>query len=210
MVRSSGSERRISSEPQTAARADEGGHAASRRDRSCARAPSWLTLACAVSSCLAWALCRSCPSIGSRVRSALWQRMPTSEVGWPSYRSFPGTGNGCGYPSISATALGCDTDGPVRPHTPDAPLSHAAITCTFGANGADVEAQITDQAECGPDQSALATFGLNWHPVSRLPAAGSKGIADGETMTLTCILDKGPSVMSVMDAGGAYYGNQIC
>jgi hypothetical protein len=111
---------------------------------------------------------------------------------------------------ISATALGCDTGGPVKLHEPKAPLSHAGITCTFGANGADVETQITDQAECGPDRSALATFGLNWYPISRFSAAGSKGIADGETMTLTCILDKGPSVMTVMDAGGAYYGNQVC
>jgi len=119
-----------------------------------------------------------------------------------------------GYPGItvqiSATSLGCDTDGPVKPHAPKAPAAQAGSTCTFGANGADVEAQFTDQPECGPDQSALASFGLNWYPISRLSAAGSDGTADGETMTLTCTLDKGASVMTVMDAGGAYYGNQIC
>jgi hypothetical protein len=111
---------------------------------------------------------------------------------------------------VSATSLGCDTDGPVKQPASAAPASQGETTCAFGANGVDVEVQLTNQAECGPDQSALASFGLNWYPISRLAAVGSAGAADGEMMALTCILDKGASVMTVMDAGGAYYGNQIC
>lgn len=97
----------------------------------------------------------------------------------------------------------------LRAHPPISPAT-AGTTCIFGANGVDVEVQFTDQPSCAADQEALASFGLNWYPVSRLSRPGAAGSADGETMAVTCVLDKGASEMTVMDAGGAFYGNQIC
>jgi hypothetical protein len=121
------------------------------------------------------------------------------------------------WPALAAAAAaavlvtGCGTLlGAPAPAAPGPPAAQAQ-TCTFGATGADVEVQFTDDATpCSQQEQALATFGLSWYPVSALIPAGSAGTADGETMQTTCVLSKGGSTMTVEDAGGMDYGQQIC
>jgi len=86
----------------------------------------------------------------------------------------------------------------------------AGVICTFGARGADVQVQITNQSSCAADESALASDGQNWYPITALSAPGTAGSADGETLSVICTLAKGGSTITVMDAGGAYYGNSVC
>lgn len=86
-------------------------------------------------------------------------------------------------------------------------------TCIFGATGHDVEVQFTDDSTpCATQEAALASDGLSWYPISQLATVGSNGSADGETMGIACVLHgtNGVSVMTVMDAGGMFYGTQIC
>src|SRR5579859_3913297 len=87
----------------------------------------------------------------------------------------------------------------------------AAVTCTFGATGADVEVQITnDSTPCSQWETALAGDGESWYPISALTPAGSPGPADGETENLICTLNKGGAIITVDDAGMASYGTTIC
>lgn len=105
---------------------------------------------------------------------------------------------------LLAVALGVGLIGP-RPHA--AP----AVTCTLGASGADVQVQISnDSVPCSQEVAALATDGQDWYPLTALSPAGSAGSADGETLGRICRLTKGGSVFTVMDAGGAVYGTQLC
>jgi hypothetical protein len=124
-----------------------------------------------------------------------------------------------GYPGIivvatSSGGLACDPRdnvGSATGGTPTtAPAAASGSTCIFGANGVDVQVELTNQNGCSTDISALASFGLNWYPITSLASPGSAGSADQETMSQTCQLSKGSSTMTVMDAGGADYGNQIC
>lgn len=82
-------------------------------------------------------------------------------------------------------------------------------TCIFGANGADVQVQITN-SDCTADEQSLATGGQTWYPINALSSPGTPGSADQETLSLICRLTKGNSTMTVMDAGGAIYGDNIC
>jgi hypothetical protein len=84
-----------------------------------------------------------------------------------------------------------------------------ASTCAYGATGYDVQVQVTNSS-CSQVVQALASFGLNWYVLYRLSDPGTPGEADGETMGVTCRLAKGASVMTVEDAGGMIYGNQVC
>jgi hypothetical protein len=84
------------------------------------------------------------------------------------------------------------------------------VTCTLGANQVDVQVQITNSVPCGQEIQTFASMGLTWFTIPGLAPIGSNGTADGETISLICTLYKGNSVMTVEDAGGADYGNQIC
>jgi hypothetical protein len=87
----------------------------------------------------------------------------------------------------------------------------APATCILGATGADVQVQITgDSTPCDQQIQALAGGGLSWYEVSTLATPGAAGTADGETMFQVCQLSSNGSVMTVMDAGGASYGQSIC
>ncbi len=116
--------------------------------------------------------------------------------------------------AVTAAVTGCGTllgaPAPAAPGPPAAQASQARA-CTFGATGADVEVRFTgDATRCATQEQALATFGLSWYPVSALAPAGSAGTADGETMGTACVLTEGGSVLTVEDAGGMSYGEQIC
>jgi len=87
----------------------------------------------------------------------------------------------------------------------------SAVTCTFGANGEDVEVQFTNDATpCATQEQALASFGQVWYPISALTPVGSPGPADGETMGTTCVLTGNGSTITVEDAGEMFNGTQIC
>jgi hypothetical protein len=89
--------------------------------------------------------------------------------------------------------------------------ANANQTCTFGATGADVEVQITnDSATCSQEEQALATFGISWYPISTLTPVSSPGSADGETENTTCVLSKGGSTITVEDSGEMFKGTEIC
>ncbi len=90
------------------------------------------------------------------------------------------------------------------------PSQPVPVTCTLGATGADVQVQITNSVPCGQEIQVFAGNGLSWYPISTLATPGASGLADGETMQQVCQLSYNGSVMTVMDAGGASYGQQIC
>jgi hypothetical protein len=102
-------------------------------------------------------------------------------------------------------AAGCGTASGSPPAAAPPPA-----TCTLGAQGADVQVQITNSVPCGQDIQALAGDGQSWYLLSHLASPGSPGQADSETMYQVCQLHKDGSTMTVMDAGGAYWGGQIC
>jgi hypothetical protein len=104
---------------------------------------------------------------------------------------------------LAAVLAGCDT----IPGTGGGTAEMS--TCAYGATGYDVQVQVTNSS-CSRVVQALASFGLNWYVLYRLSDPGTPGEADGETMGVTCSLAKGASVMTVEDAGGMIYGNQIC
>lgn len=90
---------------------------------------------------------------------------------------------------------------------PAAPVT----TCIFGATGADVEVQFSnDTASCMAQEQNLASFGLSWYPLDGLIRAGDPGPADGEAEATACTLTRGGAVLTVMDAGGMSYGLQVC
>lgn len=109
-----------------------------------------------------------------------------------------------GAAAIGLAAAGCAAGGGSTIRT--AP----AVTCVLGTQGADVEVAITNQASCAGDVRALASDGLTWYPIAHLVTPGSNGTADGETMSVTCVLRKGSSELTVEDSGGAFYGGEIC
>ena len=118
--------------------------------------------------------------------------------------------------ALVVALAGCGGSSSTGAHSSNAPTTAGqgapagGSTCIFGANGVDVQVELTNQDGCSADLSALAGDGLNWYPIARLAAPGSAGSADQETMSQTCQLSKGSSTMTVMDAGGATYGDQIC
>jgi len=87
----------------------------------------------------------------------------------------------------------------------------AAMTCTLGATGFDVEVQFTNDATpCATQEQQLASYGLSWYSLGGLISAGEPGPADGETEGTACTLTENDATLTVMDAGGMYYGLQIC
>lgn len=111
---------------------------------------------------------------------------------------------GCGA-SSSSSQTAADAATPLAA----APASPASSACVFGANGADVEVQVTGDSDCNSWIQALAGDGLTWQPISSLMTPGAVA-ADGDTMGLTCVLDNGPEQITVEDAGSGIYGNDIC
>ena len=110
--------------------------------------------------------------------------------------------------AIGMMAAGC---GAVNTNNADSGQAPAAtVTCILGAQGADVEVTITNQASCAGDIRSLASLGLTWYPIQRLVPPGGNGTAGGESMGVTCVLHKGGSTLTVEDAGGMDCGNQIC
>ncbi len=106
----------------------------------------------------------------------------------------------CAIPLLA----GCSTLAPFQP------AASQGASCTFGANGADVEIGFTAITDCSTVEQSLATDGLAWTSVDSLIAAGNPGPSDGETEQQVCALTNGGSALTVMDAGGAVYGTQLC
>jgi len=87
--------------------------------------------------------------------------------------------------AVTVLVTGCGTllgaPAPAAPGPPAAQTSQVqtqAQTCTFGATGADVEVQFTDDATpCATQEQALASFGLSWYPLGGLIRAGDPGPA---------------------------------
>ena len=55
-------------------------------------------------------------------------------------------------------------------------MRQVAVTCTFGATGADVEVRIAGNTNCAANEAALASDGHRWYPISALSPAGSAGL----------------------------------
>jgi hypothetical protein len=109
--------------------------------------------------------------------------------------------------AVAATLLaGCGTVGT----SGGGSTAQAGVTCVLGATGADVQVTWTGSTDCGSDITALAVDGQNWQVVTTPLAAGAPGPADQETLSQVCSLTTGGEVMTVLDAGGAIYGTNIC